>query len=42
VNSIVEKSPNALSDFTDSRRSFSSGTEKATFATPMPGALCRM
>ena len=42
MNSIIEKSPNALSDVTDSRRSFNSGTENAAFATPIPGALCRM
>ena len=42
VNSIVEKSPNALSVRTRARRSRSSGTEKFTFSTATPGALWRM
>ena len=36
VNSIVEKSPKALRDFTAAWRSRSSGTEKFAFSTPMP------
>jgi hypothetical protein len=39
VNSMVEKSPNALSDFTPAWRSLISGTEKFVFGTPTPGAL---
>ena len=39
VNSMVEKSPNALSDFTPAWRSLISGTEKFAFGTPTPGAL---
>ncbi len=42
VNSIVEKSPNAESDFTPACRSLISGTEKFAFSVPRPGALCRM
>ena len=42
VNSIVEKSPNALSVRTRALRSRSSGTENAAFSTSIPAALWRM
>ena len=42
VNSMVEKSPNALSVLTRACRSRSSGTEKFAFSRPMPFALWRM
>jgi hypothetical protein len=42
VKPIVEKSPNAVIDFTLSFRSWISGTENAALSVPMPGALCRM
>ena len=42
VNSIVEKSPNAVKLRTRAWRSRSSGTEKLALSRPRPGALCRM
>ena len=42
VNPIVEKSPNAPSVLTRSRRSWISGTEKVVLSAPMPCAVWRM
>ncbi len=42
VKPMVEKSPNALSVLTRSRRSWISGTENVVFSAPMPRALWRM
>jgi hypothetical protein len=40
VNPIVEKSPNAESDFTPALQVPDLGTEKFAFSTLLPGALC--
>ena len=42
VKSIVEKSPKAAMVVTRDLKSSISGTENVVFASPRPGALCRI